>query len=258
MASQHSPNESTSAQQSSGAPISNRVFATTSWSMVLRATDKNDSEATIALNSLCEVYWYPLYAFARQKGKSHSEAEDATQAFIFELIESSGFAKADQKRGRFRTFLLASFTNFMTNQWRANQAQKRGGGDQTLSLDFESGDGQYSLVASNDLTPERIFERTWAMTVLKQSLEQVKTQYDRSGKPELFSELQVFLGGTGDATYTEVAERLGMKANAVKVAVHRLRQRYGEQLRIQIGRTVDSSSEVDEELQTLFQILGAS
>lgn len=251
MASQKSTNDELPA-----ASGSIRVFATTHWSMVLRATDKNDSEAVFALNSLCETYWYPLYAFARQKGKSHSQAEDATQSFISDLIENSGFGKANKERGKFRTYLLASFTNFMTNQWRANQAQKRGGGEQPLSLDFESADGQYSLVASDEMTPERIFERTWAMTVLKQSLEQVKVQYDRSGKPELFSELQVFLGGEGNETYQEVAERLGMKINAVKVAVHRLRQRYGEQLRIQIGRTVDSSSEVDDELQTLFQVLG--
>ncbi len=235
---------------------SDRVFATTSWSMVIKATRENDENAGAALNDLCETYWYPLYAFARRKGHERSAAEDLTQSFFAFLLEKDRLARADENRGRFRTFLLTSFTNFMTNEWRSEQALKRGGGEPVLSLDFETADKKYSVSPGDDITPEKIFERTWAMALLNQTLLQVKEHYHQTGKGELFDEIQVFLVGTSKASYKEIAERLKMREGAIKVAVHRLRERYGEQLRMQIARTLDDPTQVDDELKRLFEALG--
>ena len=225
--------------------------------MVLKAVDpENPAVAHEALASLCESYWFPLYSYARRKGNSPDDSADLTQAFFAHLLEKDRIQRADQERGRFRTFLLTAFNNFMTNQWRDGRTQKRGG-DQTIvsiEFDFDSANQRYSNQPAHELTPEKIFERDWAMTVLERTMEHVRHQYEDSGRSDLFAEIKGALGGQ-IASYQEIARRLEMKEGAIKVAVHRLRQRYGEQLRLQIAHTIDDPNQVDEELKSLFAAL---
>jgi len=223
--------------------------------MVLKATDpENPSAAHEALSSLCESYWYPLYSYARRKGNSPDNSADLTQAFFAFLLEKERIQSADQQRGRFRTFLLTSFNNFVTNQWRDRNTQKRGGDQTILSIDFDSADQRYLNQPVHGMTPEKIFERDWAMTVLERTMDHVRIQYEESGRSDLFAEIKGALGGTLEP-YHDIAQKLNMKEGAIKVAVHRLRQRYGEQLRLQIAHTIDDPSRVDEELKSLFAAL---
>lgn len=241
----------------SGKPgsTSSGMFATTSWSMVSRAAAPESAETKSALSALCQSYWYPLYAFVRRKGNSRADAEDLTQAFFTELLEKGKLSAADESRGKFRTFLLASLDHFIQNQWRATQAKSRGGGTNILSIDFQDADDRYSSEPFHELTAEKAFERSWALAILNQALQLVRLQYEQSNKLELFEALKIYLGQGTPVPYKEVAKQLGMREGAVKVAVHRLRERYGEQLRLQIARTINDFSEVDSELQTLIEAL---
>jgi RNA polymerase sigma-70 factor (ECF subfamily) len=242
----------TSGSESSGSAP--RAFATTSWSMVNRAaTDSPDTQT--ALSVLCKSYWYPLYAFLRRKGHSRNDADDLTQAFFAELLEKRKLAAADESRGKFRTFLLTALDNFIKNRWRADQAAKRGGKENGLSIDFAGADQRYLNEPFHELTAEKIFERSWALTILNQTLTCVREQYEQTNKTHLFEALKIYLGEGAAVPYREVAESLGMKEGAVKVAVHRLRERYGEQLRLQIAHTIDDSRDVDQELHALFDAL---
>ena len=240
-----------------GNSSSPRAFATTSWSVVLKVADsENPSAAQHALAALCETYWFPLYSFARRKGNSPDESADLTQAFFAFLLEKDSLKRADQKRGRFRNFLLTAFANFMNNQWRTQQTQKRGGGQTAVSIDFdfESAHQRYSSQPSHEMTPEKIFERDWAIALLERTMQHVQKQYEDSGRAKLFVEIKGALGGH-IAPYQEIADRLEIQEGAVKVAVHRLRQRYGEQLRLQIAHTIDDPDETDDELKSLFSAL---
>ncbi len=240
----------------SSSPLDQRgTFATTSWSMVLEAaTDQKSGCGETALSDLCQQYWFPLYSFVRRKGIDRSQAEDLTQSFFADLLEKKRLRHAEPSRGSFRSFLLTSLTNFIANHWRAENAQKRGGGETVLSIDFEQADLRYAGQLGEDLTPEKIFERNWALSILEQTLSAVAKQYADTGKQELFDMIQGFL--TGDhLPYQELAKTTGMREGALKVAVHRLRQRYGQQLRLQISRTISDSDKVDEELASLFQAL---
>jgi len=233
-----------------------KQFATTSWSMVVEAGG-DSAEQKAALSQLCEIYWYPLYAYARRRGNSVAESEDLTQAFFAELLEKDKLASADQTRGRFRTFLLAALDNFLKNDWRSKQTQKRGGGLRLVSLDFNDAENRYQHEPAQTSTAEKLFERNWAITVLNQVLEAVRQQYIDSGKGQLFETLKGNITGDTSLPYEEVAEQLNMKQGAVKVAVHRMRERYGQQLRLQIARTVESPEQVDVELRELFKALSA-
>lgn len=223
--------------------------------MVLEAADSRADGATDSLAELCQQYWYPLYAFVRRKGFDRSQAEDVTQSFFAELLSGDLLKHAEPTRGRFRSFLLASLNNFITNQWRAENTQKRGGGQSVFSVDFENGDLRYARQPSDGLTAERNFERNWALSILEQTYAAVSNQYEQSGKLELFDELKGFLTGKPNVPYAELSKRTGMREGALKVAVHRLRQRYGQQLRLQIARTVQNPADVDQELQSLFRAL---
>lgn len=240
---------------SSTPPIGNRAFATTSWSMVLEAaSNQKDTSGETALAELCQLYWFPLYSFVRRKGFDRSQAEDLTQSFFADLLEKNRLRHVEPARGSFRAFLLTSLTNFIANHWRAENAQKRGGGRKAISIDFEEADVRYAGQAADEVTAETIFERNWAMSILEQTMEAVAKQYADTGKEELFREIQGFL--TGDQLpYQELSAKLEMREGALKVAVHRLRQRYGQQLRLQIARTISDSSKVDEELSSLFKAL---
>ena len=225
--------------------------------MVLNAADADDANSSgvsDALSDLCQMYWFPLYSFVRRKGFDRSQSEDLTQAFFADLLEKDRIRKADPERGRFRTFLLASMNNFIANHWRAENTLKRGGGQTLLAIDYERANDRYIELPSDETTSEKAFERNWALSILEKTLEQVATQYDDSGKRELFESLRGFLTGD-DIAYAELSKSTGMKEGALKVAVHRLRQRYGQQLRLQIAKTVEDPADVDQELNSLFRAL---
>ena len=233
-----------------------QLFHTTSWSIVIAAGQESSSVAKQALSTLCEAYWYPLYAYARRQGRQHVEAEDLTQAFFVHLLEQDRIQVADQTRGRFRTFLLTSFRNFMNNQYRNDGTQKRGGGKQVLSLDFDKAHHRFENEPSYTPNPDREFERRWALALIAKAMERLEQEYSENDRSNSFQHLKLYLGGSSDRVpYDELAEKLNMTGVAVKVAVHRLRKRCQKLLREEILQTVADESEVETELQHLFEAL---
>jgi RNA polymerase sigma-70 factor (ECF subfamily) len=234
-------------------------FLTTQWSVVLAAGDAASSESAQALATLCELYWYPLYAFVRRRGYDPEAAQDLTQAFFVRVIEKAYLRDATPTRGRFRSFLLGSLKHFLANEWDHARALKRGGGAPMLSLDVELGEGEtrYRLEPADDETPERLFERQWALTLLTRVVARLRDEWQQAGKGDRFDALRPALTGEPDAqTYAQVGERLGMSEGAVKVAVHRLRRRVRTLLQEEIARTVEDPGEVEDEISHLFEVLG--
>jgi RNA polymerase sigma-70 factor (ECF subfamily) len=224
--------------------------------MVLAAGKGASPDADAALASLCQTYWYPLYAFVRRSGHQPADAQDLTQAFFARLLEKHYLRAADPERGRFRSFLLASVKHFLSKERDRAKAHKRGGGRKVLPLDFEAGESRYCLEPAHELTAEKIFERRWALTLLDQVFARLRDEFDQAGKRNEFDHLKVYLTGeAGAPTYREVAAELAMTEGAVKVAVHRLRRRYRELVREEIGHTVAGPDEVAEELRRLFAAL---
>lgn len=237
-------------------PASGSWFATTHWSVVLAAGEETSAGSTQALERLCSTYWKPLYAYVRRYGHDTHEAEDLTQEFFARLLARESISVADPARGRFRTFLLSSLQNFLRNEWKRAQREKRGGGKPVLSLDAKRAEAEYSLEPVDDLTPERLFERRWAMTLLEQVLARVRADYKAAGTMALFDELKDYIWGEQNTTsYAGMGTRLGMSEGAVKVAAHRLRRRYRELLRDEIAQTVAHPQEVDDELRHLISII---
>jgi RNA polymerase sigma factor (sigma-70 family) len=229
-------------------------FPSTLWTVVLHASRDEPAQVRAALAQLCQAYWYPLYSFVRRRGYSPHEAEDLTQAFFVQLLEKRGLERVDPELGRFRTFLLASLKNFLANDWDRAQARKRGGGQTIVSLDQQSAESRYQLEPSHDMTPERHFERQWAMTLLDQVLDALRDEYHFEGKGDLFDELNsVIIGQPGG--YADMAARLRRSEGAIKVAVHRLRHRYRELMRARIAATV-GEGDVEDELRHLLAVLG--
>jgi len=223
---------------------------------VLTAGSSDLSGAAAALEQLCTRYWYPIYAFVRRRGFSAHEAEDLTQGFFARLLEKETLKRADRKRGRFRTFLLSALTSFLNNEWDKLQALKRGGQVQIISLDETAAEERYRHEPVELATPERLFERRWALTLLEQVLARLKQEYASAAKAKLFAQLEPSL--VGEATpgqHGEWAVALGMNEGAVRVALHRLRRRYGELLRSEIADTVASHAEVEDEIRHLFASL---
>lgn len=219
---------------------------------------QQDSEAKVALETLCQIYWYPLYAFVRRQGRSAADAQDLVQEFFVRLLDKDYLQAADQQLGRFRSFLLTIFKRFLFNQVKYDSAQKRGGGHTVLSLDFESGEQRFQLEPVDQWTPERLFERRWALTLLDHVLEKLGDDYRDKGKEELFNELRIFLTASNAApSYKEIAAKVNLAEGAVKVAVHRMRERYRNLLRTQIADTVANDEEVDDELNHLLRSLRA-
>lgn len=230
-----------------------RRFATTHWSIVLAAGRRDSPDSRQALATLCETYWYPLYAYVRRRGYRAEEAPDLTQEFITQLLEKESLAVANQERGKFRSFLLASMNHFLANERRRAKALKRGGGRFAVSLDFESAESRYGLEPAHDWTPERIYERRWALTLLEKALGKLGREFAGRGKRRLFERLKAFLvGEKSTVPYQEMAAKLGMTEGALKTAVHRLRRRCRELVREEIAQTVAEPDEVDEELRDLF------
>ena len=230
-------------------------FPTTLWTVVLHAGRDEPAQAQAALAQLCQAYWYPLYSFVRRRGYSPHDAEDLTQAFFAQLLEKRGLERVDPELGRFRTFLLASLKNFLANDWDRAHALKRGGGQTIVSLDEESAESRYQLEPSHDMTPERHFERQWAMTLLDQVLDALRDEYHAEGKGDLFEELKAVIIGQAGA-YADMAARLRRSEGAIKVAVHRLRHRYRELMRARIAETV-GEGDVEDELRHLLAVLAA-
>lgn len=238
--------------QSSG----NRQFMTTHWSVVLAVADKDENTAQQALSELCQVYWYPIYAFIRRQGVASHEAADFTQEFFSSVLERRDFENVDPSRGKFRSFLLAAIKNFLNNQWDRKKAQKRGGHLQFIPLDYESADKRYSNEPDHSETAETLFEKRWAESILEQVQNQLAAEFAKSKKAEQFDRLKMFLAGPAkDTSYADVAKELDMSEVAVKVAVHRMKQRFGQILRAEISQTVQNENEVEEEIGHLFEVL---
>jgi len=233
--------------------LRSKNFPTTLWTVVLHAGQDEPAQAQAALAQLCQAYWYPLYSFIRHRRYSSQDAQDLTQAFFTHLLEKRGLERVDPRHGRFRTFLLASLKNFLANELDRSHALKRGGGQTILSLDQEMGESRFQLEPSHDFTPERHFERQWAVTLLDQVLAALRDAYRAEGKRDLFEELKTVLTGQ-PGSYADIAARLGRSEGTIKVAAHRLRHRYRELIRTWIAETVDDG-DVDDELRHLLAVL---
>ena len=243
----------------SASPEKSGVFATTHWSLVLTAAASDTLGASTALEQLCSKYWYPVYAFIRKRGCDAHDAEDLTQAFFAHLLEKKAFKHADRQRGKFRTFLLAALTNFLNNEWDKAKTLKRGGNCQILSLDETAAEDRYRLEPVESITPDKLFERRWALALLDQVLDRLKREYTADGKAELFSKLESCL--TGEASHgfhDECARALGMNAGAVRTALHRMRQRFGRLLREEVLHTVGCEAEVEDEIRHLLSVMSRS
>jgi RNA polymerase sigma-70 factor (ECF subfamily) len=233
------------------------MFATTRWSLVLAARGRPSPEARAALADLCRVYWYPLYAFVRRSGCDAAAAEDLTQEFFARLLEKGWLDQADQSKGRFRSFLMTACKHFLANERDRARALKRGGGHPPLPFDFQAADDRYVREPAHELTPERLFERRYALALLEHVMAGLRDEYAAAGKERLFERLKTQLGGDRDAAeHDTVAAELGMTVGAVKVAAHRLRRRYRDRLRDAIARTLDDPAAVDDEIRHLFTVLG--
>ena len=231
-------------------------FETTQWSIVLAAGGEDSSAARTALATLCETYWYPLYAYVRRQGHSADDAKDLTQAFFVQFLEKQAVHEVRRERGRFRSFLLASLRNFLLNEAVHRRTLRRGGGQIALSLDFETAEGRYLREPQDLRTPERIFDRRWALVVLDRVLRRLRREWLDAGKKAEFDRLKVCLAGESPAGgYRELGQSLGLTEGAVKVTVHRLRRQYHRRLREEIGRTVVTDDAVDDELRYLFGAL---
>jgi RNA polymerase sigma factor (sigma-70 family) len=234
-------------------PPHRQAFVTTHWSVVLTAAHSDTTQACDALAKLCQTYWHPLYTYVRRRGYSPEDAEDLTQGFFAALLERKAVATVSPDKGRFRSFLLASLNHFLSDEWDKARAQKRGGG-KVISFDTQTAESWLDQVPSQNLTPEKAFELRWAITLLEQVYRKLEEEHRQQGKAELFEALRNTLAGPGNsAPYAELGRRLGLNEGAVKVAVHRLRQRYRALLRETIAETVATEAEVEEELRFLLR-----
>ena len=232
-------------------------FTPTHWSVVLAAAGQADTiHARDALEKLCRNYWLPIYVFVRRQGHGPHDAQDLTQEFFARLLEKNFLAGVQRDKGRFRSFLLASVKHFLANEWDKAKAQKRGGGQVPISIDTTLGESSFGLEPADALTAEKIYERRWALALLEQVLRRLREEYTRDGKEKQFEQLKLTLTeASRSVPYAEIAVRLGTSEGAVKVAVHRLRQRYRELLRAEIADTVASPGEIDDEIRNLFAAL---
>lgn len=231
-------------------------FPTTRWTLVVAAGDPRRKEARSALVSLCESYWYPLYAYVRRRGYPPEHAQDLTQEFFMRLLEGRYLDRADPENGRFRAFILTSLKFFLGDEGDRERAQKRGGGA-VLPLELSSGEERYRREPAHDETPERIFERRWALSVLDRVVEKLRDEFVQHGRSEHFERLKIFLLGQSDARYAELARQMNTSEGALKVAIHRLRKRYRELFRQEIADTVADPAEVESELRYLAAALSA-
>lgn len=231
-----------------------RSFATTQWSLVLCAGKGGETEsAQHALAELCERYWYPVYAYVRRSVPDVSTAQDRTQSFFVHLLEKRTVEHATPERGRFRNFLLKAVQHFLINEYQHGQALKRGGGIRPLSLDWEAGESQWSIAASHNVTAEKLFDRQWALLILQRALDRLRDDYESTGRGALYRELQGSL--TGEESVAAANETPPPATDAARQALRRMRKRYRELLRDEVGQTLDSAGDIDDEIRRLFAIL---
>jgi RNA polymerase sigma-70 factor (ECF subfamily) len=233
-------------------------FATTHWSLVVAAQDQTSPQAREALAELCTAYWYPIYAFIRRQGHDADQAQDLTQEFFARLLETDFLGTVDREKGKFRSFLLACCKHFLANEHDRAHAQKRGGDRVLISVDFQVAESRYGLESSHTLTPEKLFERRWALTLLDQALARLREEFALAGRSKLFDSVKIFLTGEkSKQSYGQVAEALHMSEGTIKVTVHRLRRRYRELLRAEIARTLDDPGQVEAEIRELFALFSS-
>ena len=240
----------------SSTPTGTSRFATTHWSVVLAAGDSSAPQHQGALSTLCQKYWFPLYAYLRRRGYDTHQAEDGTQAFFTQMLEKHYLRRVEPKPAKFRSFLLMALKRFMADQRRRANAVKRGSGKKVLSFNIVAAESQYAIEPAHNLSPEKLFEKSWALTVLEQTMIRLEAELASTGKEELFESLKIYLCGAEDSIpYREMAIELNMTEAAVKAAVYRLRQLYRRMLRDEILQTVSTHDQVDEEIQNLFTVL---
>jgi RNA polymerase sigma-70 factor (ECF subfamily) len=232
-------------------------FPTTSWTLIVAAGgSESNTAARRALECLCKDYWTPLYSYARRRGHGAEDAADHTQGYFAKLIEKNYLRDLDVDRGRFRSFLLASFNHYLCNEYDRTRAAKRGGSVWLVPISVAAGEGVYGLEPSDDLTPERVFERRWATTLLEHAMARLRRNFEKKGKAEIFDTLKVHLtGDKHEGEYASHAAQLGMSPSAVKVEVHRLRKRFQMAVRDKIAETVSRPEDVEDELRFLIQAL---
>jgi RNA polymerase sigma factor (sigma-70 family) len=228
------------------------LFATTHWSVVLAAASVEAPKAAEALEHLCSAYWYPLYAFVRRRGYGHEDAQDFTQGFLEQFLQRNSLTRADPSKGRFRSFLLGGMNFYLADEAARQQAKKRGGGKQLIFLDAHNVEERYRLEPMEPMDAEKLFERRWALTLLDRVLERLETEFRQAGKAQLFEKLHESLLGDRSSSYQKIAAALGMREGAVKVAVHRMRQRYRELFREEVAQTVASPEEMEDEMRQVF------
>jgi RNA polymerase sigma-70 factor (ECF subfamily) len=223
---------------------------------VLTACSGDTPRARVALGGLCQTYWYPLYAYVRRRGHPAHDAQDLTQEFFAQLLERHSLATASPQRGRFRSFLLTALNHFLANEWHKARTGRRGGGNPVTSLDWAEAEKRYDLEPADHRSPDKLFEKQWALTLLSEVLNRLETEYQQDGKLELFTALKQTLTGTRESQpYLELAEKLDMNEGAIKVAVHRLRRRYRDLIRAAIADTLDETENIDDEMRHLFSAL---
>lgn len=232
------------------------IFATTRWTVVRAAGNRGTPQAEVALEELCRTYWFPLYAYVRRHGHSREDAEDLTQAFFARLLEKNYLEGISNDGGKFRAFLLIAVKRFMTNEWRRAHRQKRGGGVTPLSLDWQDADARYRIDPADNVSPDKLYDRAWALTVLERVITQLRDEFLAEGKVKIYDQLKQFLVvGKSEIPYAKAAAALEISEGAVRVAVHRLRRRYRELLRDEIAQTLSDPAQADEEMGVLFTAL---
>ena len=238
-------------------PPGRRQFATTHWSLVGAAKpgEASQTRAREALEELCRAYWYPLYAFVRSRGYSAVDAQDLTQAFFARIIETGGFASADREQGRFRSYLLGAMKHFLANEWHRAQTQKRGGQVRFIEWDALDPEARYAGASEQPVNPEYLFDREWALETIAGALQELRDEMVKAGKGEQFDALKGSLTGEDESPREEIAARLDMSEGAVKVAVHRLRERYRKLLRAAIAETVSNEAGLNDEMRYLVAVL---
>lgn len=234
------------------------VFETTAWAVVLNAGHSSAPGADSALAKLCQDYWLPLYAFLRRSGYSPHDAQELTQEFFARLLEKKQLRLADPARGKFRSFLLGTLKHFLSDERKRANAQKRGGGRELLSLDAAFAEEQYRVEPADDLTPDKIYDRRWAMMLLERAVARLRQEYADAGKSDLFEGLRQFQSGEqAESTYAETAVRVGLSVSAIKTAIHRMRNRHRELLRDEVAQTVSTIGDVDDEIRHLIGVLSS-
>ncbi len=234
------------------------LFATTHWSVVLAAGPRDTPQSAAAREKLCRTYWYPLYAYVRRRGYSPEDAQDLTQEFFARFLSGESISRVDQRRGRFRSYLLGAFNHLLSDEWDRSHRLKRGGQACLIALDAPSGEARYALEPADERSPDRLFERRWALALLEGVWRQLQQEYEAAGKGRLFACISSFLtGGVEEKSYRRAAEALQMTEGATRVAVHRLRQRYAVLFRQAVADTVEHPEEIAEEMRHLVSVLSS-